>query len=32
LCFFKARLIMEKYSEYNLANSYSNLKAELSRF
>jgi glycosyltransferase involved in cell wall biosynthesis len=32
LCFFKARLIMEKYSEYNLVNSYSNLKAELSRF
>lgn len=32
LCFFKARLIMEKYSEYNLANSYPNLKAELSRF
>ena len=32
LCFFKARLIMEKYSEYNLMNSYPILKEELSRF
>ena len=32
LCFFKARLIMEKYSEYNLMNSFPILKEELSRF
>lgn len=32
LCFFKARLIMEKYSEYNLMNSLPILKEELSRF
>lgn len=32
LCFFKARLIMEKYSEYNLVNSFQNTKEELSRF
>jgi len=32
LCFFKARLIMEKYSEYNLVNSFQNAKEELSRF
>jgi glycosyltransferase involved in cell wall biosynthesis len=32
LCFFKARLIMEKYSEYNLINNFPILKEELSRF
>lgn len=32
LCFFKARLIMEKYSEYNLMNNFPILKEELSRF
>jgi glycosyltransferase involved in cell wall biosynthesis len=32
LCFFKARLIMEKYSEYNFVNNFPILKEELSRF
>ncbi len=32
LCFFKARLIMEKYSEYNTVSNFSILKEELSRF